>query len=214
VRISCHLIDVLHKSLPSIIPTLQPPRFTVLLDSIRIHTVFFLLVVSDTQIAVKWSKSIGSSQNFLFNFVFADYLSTLSIPRLNCNGKYCNYWIFIQLKPDFMIVFLSALTNVSNVIFEIWCKLWLCKSYIFFSFWRYSPNLGLGLPSWNSPFHFGLLDLRHSVGLLGRVISSSQGLYLHANTEKHTHTPNTPHTFEWESNPWSRLPRERRQCMP
>jgi hypothetical protein len=54
--------------------------------------------------------------------------------------------------------------------------------------WRYSPNLGLGLPPWNSPFHFGFLELRQSVGLLGRVISSSQGLYLYTNTEKCTHT--------------------------
>jgi hypothetical protein len=35
---------------------------------------------------------------------------------------------------------------------------------------------------WASPFHFGLLDLRRSVGLLGRVISSS----LYTNTEKRT----------------------------
>jgi hypothetical protein len=42
--------------------------------------------------------------------------------------------------------------------------------------WRYSPNLGLGLPTWNSPFHFGFLELGQSVGILGRVISSSQGL--------------------------------------
>jgi hypothetical protein len=39
-----------------------------------------------------------------------------------------------------------------------------------------------------SPFHFGLLDLRHSVGILGRVISSLQGLYLHTNKRKHTYT--------------------------
>jgi hypothetical protein len=31
-----------------------------------------------------------------------------------------------------------------------------------------------------------LLDLGQSVGLLGRVISSSQGLYLYTNTEKYT----------------------------
>jgi hypothetical protein len=48
--------------------------------------------------------------------------------------------------------------------------------------------LSLGLPPWNSPFHFGFLDLRQSVGLLGRVISSSQGLYLYTNTEKSTYT--------------------------
>jgi hypothetical protein len=49
----------------------------------------------------------------------------------------------------------------------------------FFSLWRYSPNLGHGLPPWNSLFHFGLLDFRHSVRLLGRVNISSQGLYLY-----------------------------------
>jgi hypothetical protein len=35
------------------------------------------------------------------------------------------------------------------------------------------------------------LDLRHSVGLLGRVISSSQGLYLYTNTENSTHEHQT-----------------------
>jgi hypothetical protein len=52
---------------------------------------------------------------------------------------------------------------------------------------RYSPNLGLCLSPWNFPIHFGFLDLRESVGHLGRVISSSQGLYLYTNTEKRTH---------------------------
>jgi hypothetical protein len=81
--------------------------------------------------------------------------------------------------------------------------------------------LGLGLPTWNFPFHFGFLDLRQSVGLIGRVISSSQGLYLYTNIEKkhthvHTHThTNTKHPCpEWDSNPRSLLPSERRQCMP
>jgi hypothetical protein len=58
----------------------------------------------------------------------------------------------------------------------------------FFFPWRYSRNLGLGLPPWNSLFQFGFLDFRQSVGLLGRVISSSQGIYLYINTEKRTHT--------------------------
>jgi hypothetical protein len=53
--------------------------------------------------------------------------------------------------------------------------------------WRYSSNLGLGLPPRNSPFYFRLLDLRYWVGL-GRVISSSQGLYLYTNTDKRTYT--------------------------
>jgi hypothetical protein len=88
-----------------------------------------------------------------------------------------------------------------------------------FFLWRYSPNLCLGLPPWNPPFHFGFLDLRQSVGFLGQVISSSQGLYLYTNTEKrartHTHTHTHTHTKhpcpEWNSNPRSRLPSERRQ---
>jgi hypothetical protein len=64
-----------------------------------------------------------------------------------------------------------------------------CIHISYFFLWHYSPNLGLGLPPWNFPFHFGFLDLRQLVGLLGRVISSSQGLYLYINTEKtHTHT--------------------------
>jgi hypothetical protein len=57
---------------------------------------------------------------------------------------------------------------------------------IFFSL-AYSPNMCLGLPPWNSPFHLGFLDLRHSVGLLLRVISLSQGLYLY-NKHRKTHT--------------------------
>jgi hypothetical protein len=62
--------------------------------------------------------------------------------------------------------------------------------FFFFSFfpWCYSPNLGLCLPPWNSPFHFGFLDLRKSVGLLGRVISSSQGLSTCTQTQKNAHT--------------------------
>jgi hypothetical protein len=38
-----------------------------------------------------------------------------------------------------------------------------------------------------------LLDLGQSLGLLGRVISSSQGLYLYKNTEKRTQNTNTKH---------------------
>jgi hypothetical protein len=78
------------------------------------------------------------------------------------------HWSFGCRKPNTIL-----LTNLLRYFFFLWC---------------YSPNLGLGLPPWNSPFHLGLLYLRHSVGLLGRVISSSQGLYLYTNKEKRTHT--------------------------
>jgi hypothetical protein len=53
-----------------------------------------------------------------------------------------------------------------------------------------------------------LLDPERSVGLLGRVISSSQDPYLYTNTEKRTHNTNTKHPFpEWDSN-------TRRQFIP
>jgi hypothetical protein len=63
--------------------------------------------------------------------------------------------------------------------------------------WPYSPNSGLGLPPWNFFFHFCLLDLRPSVGLLGRVISSSQGLYLYTNTENRTHIHKHQTSMPW-----------------
>jgi hypothetical protein len=55
------------------------------------------------------------------------------------------------------------------------------------------------------------LDHSQTVGLLGRVISSSQGLYL--NTEQHKHRKTHTHINhprpEWDSNPRSRPPSER-----
>jgi hypothetical protein len=71
------------------------------------------------------------------------------------------------------------------------------KIIYFFFLWRYSPNLGLGLPPWNYPLHFGLLNLRHPIGLLGRVISSSQGLYLYTNKEKRTYTHKHQTSMSW-----------------
>jgi hypothetical protein len=64
-----------------------------------------------------------------------------------------------------------------------WCPCRLCVTFFFL--WRYSPNLGLGLPPWNSPFHFGFLDLRQSVGLLGRW---SDRLKACTQTQKNAHT--------------------------
>jgi hypothetical protein len=54
---------------------------------------------------------------------------------------------------------------------------------------------GATAPIWalaylHETLHFGLLDLRHSVGLLGRVISSSQDLYLYT-TQKNANTHQT-----------------------
>jgi hypothetical protein len=93
-------------------------------------------------------------------------------------------------SPDGCSVYSMPVCGKQNKIFEqatAWSVIWTKLIKLFFLLWRYSPNLGLGLPPWNSPFHFGFLDLRQAVGLFGRVISSSQGLYLYTNTEKRIH---------------------------
>jgi hypothetical protein len=55
----------------------------------------------------------------------------------------------------------------------------------------------------------------YTVGLLGRVISTSQGLCLNTGLHKHrkTHTHTKHRCPEWDSSPRSRLPSERRQYM-
>jgi hypothetical protein len=52
------------------------------------------------------------------------------------------------------------------------------------------PQFGPPTTSMEFSVQHGLLDLRHTVGFLRQVISSSQGLYLYTNTEKRAHTPN------------------------
>jgi hypothetical protein len=60
------------------------------------------------------------------------------------------------------------------------------------------------------------LDHLQTAGLFGRVISSSQGLYL--NTEQHKHRKTHTHIKhpypEWDSKPRSRLLSEQRHYMP
>jgi hypothetical protein len=76
----------------------------------------------------------------------------------------------------------------------------------FFFFGATAPILGLRLPPWNSPFHFGLLDLRHSVGLLDRLCSSSQGLYVYTNTERRKHTHTHTYTHIHTHKHWTSIP--------
>jgi hypothetical protein len=81
------------------------------------------------------------------------------------------------------------------------------------SLWLYSPIHALAA-SMKLSVSLQLLDLEQLAGLLGRVISSSQGFYLYTNTER-THNTNTKHPCpEWDSNPRPRSLREQRQLMP
>jgi hypothetical protein len=77
--------------------------------------------------------------------------------------------------------------------------------HIFFSF---PPLLGSLLPYWSTGLITQFLDLSQAVGLLGQVISLSQGLYL--NTGQHKHRKTQTHIKHPcsgpDSNPQSRPP--------
>jgi hypothetical protein len=79
-----------------------------------------------------------------------------------------------------------------------------------------APLLGSLLPYWSTGLITQFLDLSQAVGLLGRVISSSQGLYL--NTGQHTHRKTRTHIKypcpRRYSNPQSRSLSDRRLFMP
>jgi hypothetical protein len=63
---------------------------------------------------------------------------------------------------------------------------WRLQLARFFFLWLYSPIQVLAA-SMELSVLFQLLDLEKSVGLLGGVISSSQGLYLYTNTKQNIH---------------------------
>jgi hypothetical protein len=77
-----------------------------------------------------------------------------------------------------------------------------CIFFFSFPFLRlYSPIRALAA-FMKFPVSLQLLDLGQLLELLGRVISSSQGLYLYTNTEKRTHNTNTKHSCpRQDSNP-------------
>jgi hypothetical protein len=74
----------------------------------------------------------------------------------------------------------------------------------------------ISIPLMVSRFSYFLWICSQSVGLLGRVIGPSQGLYL--NTGQHKHRKTRTHTKhpcpKWDSNPRSQRPSERKQFMP
>jgi hypothetical protein len=72
------------------------------------------------------------------------------------------------------------------------------------------------LPLWSRGLIYQFLDYSQTVGLLGRVISSSQGLYLNTGQHKHrkTHTHINHPWPEWIRTHDPSLPSERRQYMP
>jgi hypothetical protein len=87
---------------------------------------------------------------------------------------------------------------------------WKLLTYLHTYLNRSSYNLGCP-----GCFFFHLIILQN-IGLFGRVISLSQGLYLNTGQQKHrkTHTHTKHPCLMWDSNPGYRLPNEWRQYMP
>jgi hypothetical protein len=62
---------------------------------------------------------------------------------------------------------------------------------IFFFLWRYSPNSGVGLPPWNSPFHFSLLHLGQA------IVVRPLPVHKHRKTHARTHTNKHQTSMPW-----------------
>jgi hypothetical protein len=94
---------------------------------------------------------------------------------------------------------------------NVCCYTFVYASCIFFSF-LLPPY---SLPHWSTGLIAQFLDISQVVGLLGRVISSSQGLYL--NTGQHKHRKTWTHIKHpcpgWDLNPRSRPLNNRRPSM-
>jgi hypothetical protein len=76
-----YLNGVIHKSFPSVIPTLQSLRFIALLTSICIHTkAFCLLIKSDIETALKGKQAILPET---YCFIFSALISSFTFPFRN-----------------------------------------------------------------------------------------------------------------------------------
>jgi hypothetical protein len=103
----------------------------------------------------------------------------LNLPELQCVLRCCYLGQYFPVKMDTVIPI------------QEWLPLqkWpIVRNYlIFFSFTGCTAPLGPGL------CFFSFMIILHTVGLLGRVISSSQGLCIHTGQHKpriNTYTPN------------------------
>jgi hypothetical protein len=87
-------------------------------------------------------------------------------------------------------------TRLFQVAYTVWARPWTSPQFFihsfpyFFPLWLYSPTQALAA-SMKLSVSLQLLDLGQSVGLLGRVISPSQGLSTCIQTQKRTHNTNT-----------------------
>jgi hypothetical protein len=124
-------------------------------------------------------------------------------PAENCVWFSCSCasWTFfpffsyiLKYQTSFILI------SLSHIIFPLLPK--------FIHQWLYSPLLYPDL------FFSSAILFTQTVGLLGGVISPSQGRYLHTGQCKQVINAHRHPCIEWDSNPRSQRPSERRRFMP
>jgi hypothetical protein len=147
------------------------------------------------------------TQDSSFRFCFYPRVSlTLLLRCLSSNlfgALAAKFW-----KKKIILLLLSLYLPVRPS-FRIIPLLW--RLIIFFElFFLFYSNLGACAHFWSIGMISQFLDHSQSVGLLGRVISPPQGLYL--NTEQHKHRIDSHR--QWDFNPRSQRSSGRRRFIP
>jgi hypothetical protein len=90
--------------------------------------------------------------------------------------KWCSHILYKRPTLDFIVVLISPWAQIEFYRFSVQYD--FTKNYSFIYQWLHSPLLSPGL------FFCLVINFTQTVGLLGRVISPSQGRYLHTGQHK------------------------------
>jgi hypothetical protein len=123
-----------------------------------------------------------------------------------CALRHIVVLLFASFLEYYHCILLAAIP-VFYVVFLLYVSFWCCLPIYSLSLyiWLYSP---LDLDRF-----FSFLIYTQSVGLLGRVISRSQGRYLHTGQHKHSINAHRHRCLDWDSNPRSQCYSGRRRFM-
>jgi hypothetical protein len=138
-------------------------------------------------------------------FLTVSFMVAVEIILALNTGTVLHPWAnaLVEFKISFDAVENSNDGTTSTKLETVGVSLSLSISFLLFPLWS-TGHL------WNAFFHFSFLILRQSAGLLGRVISSSQGRCLH----KHKINADRHPCLEWDSNPRAQCSSGRRKFMP
>jgi hypothetical protein len=166
--------------------------------------------VTDTNI--KWFENIMETHS--------SYLETIEIFSISYSANAKTKFKFLPRRPQLGLfsVGYGLWNSFSKCSKVLWHRrlVYLLFTYSHMLFLFLLPLLlGSSLPYWSTGLITQFIDCLEAVGLLGRVISSSQGLY--PNTGQHKHRKRRTHIKHlwprWDSNVQSRPPSDRRLLM-